>query len=291
MRKWIVTLVILFALSSVFPTSAAARQVYVALGDSLAAGQTPYREIDQGYTDLIAGELARSGQLALFSKDLAFPGFTAEQVLNSIETEEAQNLVSQASLITVSAGANDLLRIVNANPEQGTLAFQQVQVDFALNQARISVETLLKKLEELAPQANVLVVGYYFAYPHVADFQKEGTSKQLDRLNQILEQSARKYGATYVDVTERMNTDLKAFVPNPADVHPVQEGYRQMANSVLQELNPGYIIEPYEMPAPNPMSFEEIQAAQEEQQQTESGDQASLPGQPNLALAQPIPYI
>lgn len=291
MRKWIVTLVILFALSSVFPASAAARQVYVALGDSLAAGQTPYREIDQGYTDLVAGELARSGQLALFSKDLAFPGFTAEQVLNSIETEEAQNLVSQASLITVSAGANDLLRIVNANPEQGTLAFQQVQVDFALNQARISVETLLKKLEELAPQANVLVVGYYFAYPHVADFQKEGTSKQLDRLNQILEQSARKYGATYVDVTERMNTDLKAFVPNPADVHPVQEGYRQMANSVLQELNPGYIIEPYEMPAPNPMSFEEIQAAQEEQQQTESDDQASLPGQPNLALAKPIPYI
>ena len=291
MRKWIVTLVILFALSSVFPASAAARQVYVALGDSLAAGQTPYREIDQGYTDLVAGELARSGQLALFSKDLAFPGFTAEQVLNSIETEEAQNLVSQASLITVSAGANDLLRIVNANPEQGTLAFQQVQVDFALNQARISVETLLKKLEELAPQANVLVVGYYFAYPHVADFQKEGTSKQLDRLNQILEQSARKYGATYVDVTERMNTDLKAFVPNPADVHPVQEGYRQMANSVLQELNPGYIIEPYEMPAPNPMSFEEIQAAQEEQQQTESDDQASLPEQPNLALAQPIPYI
>lgn len=291
MRKWIVTLVILFALSSVFPASAAARQVYVALGDSLAAGQTPYREIDQGYTDLVAGELARSGQLALFSKDLAFPGFTAEQVLNSIETEEAQNLVSQASLITVSAGANDLLRIVNANPEQGTLAFQQVQVDFALNQARISVETLLKKLEELAPQANVLVVGYYFAYPHVADFQKEGTSKQLDRLNQILEQSARKYGATYVDVTERMNTDLKAFVPNPADVHPVQEGYRQMANSVLQELNPGYIIEPYEMPAPNPMSFEEIQAAQEVQQQSESDDQVSLPGQPNLALAQPIPYI
>ena len=291
MRKWIVTLVILFALSSVFPASAAARQVYVALGDSLAAGQTPYREIDQGYTDLVAGELARSGQLALFSKDLAFPGFTAEQVLNSIETEEAQNLVSQASLITVSAGANDLLRIVNANPDQGTLAFQQVQVDFALNQARISVETLLKKLEELAPQANVLVVGYYFAYPHVADFQKEGTSKQLDRLNQILEQSARKYGATYVDVTERMNTDLKAFVPNPADVHPVQEGYRQMANSVLQELNPGYIIEPYEMPAPNPMSFEEIQAAQEEQQQSESDDQVSLPGQPNLALAQPIPYI
>ena len=291
MRKWIVTLVVLFAFSSVFPASASARQVYVALGDSLAAGQTPYREIDQGYTDLVAGELARSGQLALFSKDLAFPGFTAEQVLNSIETEEAQQLVSQASLITVSAGANDLLRIVNANPEQGTLAFQQVQVDFALNQARISVESLLEKLEELAPQANVLVVGYYFAYPHVADFQKEGTSKQLDRLNQILKQTAAENGATYVDVTERMNTNLKAFVPNPADVHPVQEGYRQMANSVLQELNPGYVIEPYEMPAPNPMSFEEIQAAQEEQQQAETNDQASVPGQPNLALAQPIPYI
>ena len=39
---------------------------YIALGDSLAAGQTPNREIDTGYSDLIAQESARIQTLAFY---------------------------------------------------------------------------------------------------------------------------------------------------------------------------------------------------------------------------------
>ncbi|WP_342526166.1 SGNH/GDSL hydrolase family protein [Chryseomicrobium sp. FSL W7-1435] len=293
MKKWIMAIVSTALITVSLPAYANAQQVYVALGDSIAAGQTPYRQIDQGYTDLIAGELARNGQLALFSKDLAFPGFTAEQVLESIQSDEAQDLVKQATLITISAGANDLLRIVNANPDQGTLAYQQLQADFSLNQARKSIDTLLQELQQLAPQAEIYLVGYYFAYPHVAEFQKRGTEKELNRLNQILEQTAEKYGANFVSVEDRMNTELKAYVPNPADVHPVQEGYRQIANSFFDEYNSNLRVEPFEMPQPNPLTFEEIQAAGEQQtdeQPDQREDQASTLSTNGLALAHFIPY-
>lgn len=106
-------LFITFWVSSAF----AQTESYVAIGDSLAAGQTPYKEIDVGYSDLIAMKLSSIGQLSFYTKELAFPGFTTADVLERIRTEEAQNLLANATLITVSAGgANDLLRLVQVNP-------------------------------------------------------------------------------------------------------------------------------------------------------------------------------
>lgn len=287
MKKVLQLLVTSFLLI-LLPVQASAREFYVALGDSLAAGQTPYQQIDQGYTDLVAAELARSGNLSMFSKNLAFPGFTTKQVLESIQTDEAKELLKQSTLITISAGANDLLRVVSSDPERGTLSYQQKTADLALNQARISLEQLLEELQTLAPNAKVYVVGYYFAYPHAAEFQKQGTAKELERLNQVLKVTADQYGAVYVSVKERMNTNLTGFIPNPADVHPTQEGYRQMANSVLYKYNQRLTIEPYEMPVPNPLTFEEIQQMQDE---VEEIDQASLTSKNAWALASPLPLI
>lgn len=286
--KKVIQLVLISFLLIYLPAQAAAREFYVALGDSLAAGQTPYQQIDQGYTDLVAAELARSGNLSMFSKNLAFPGFTTKQVLESIQTDEAKELLKQSTLITISAGANDLLRVVSSDPERGTLSYQQKTADLALNQARISLEQLLEELQTLAPNAKVYVVGYYFAYPHAAEFQKQGTAKELERLNQVLKVTADQYGAVYVSVKERMNTNLTGFIPNPADVHPTQEGYRQMANSVLYKYNQRLTIEPYEMPVPNPLTFEEIQQMQDEVEET---DQASHTSKNAWALASPLPLI
>lgn len=286
MKKVFQVLVIaMFFLS--LPLQAGAREFYVALGDSIAAGQTPYQQIDQGYTDLIAGELARSGNLGFFSKELAFPGFTAKQVHESIQSDEAKELLKNSTLITISAGANDLLRVVTSNPDQGTLAYQQRTADLALNEARKSLEKLLSELQTVAPNAKVYVVGYYFAYPHVADFQKQGTAKELNRLNELLKRTAETYRATFVSVDSKMNKALTKYVPSPQDVHPNQEGYRQIANAVLATFPQPRVIESYEMPLPNPISFEEIQ----QQQQTErSNDQASHQRN-EWALAHIIPMI
>ena len=51
------TLIILFVSFGSITVDAKGSEVYIALGDSLAAGQTPNRAIDTGYTDLIAQKL------------------------------------------------------------------------------------------------------------------------------------------------------------------------------------------------------------------------------------------
>ncbi|MBD8016624.1 MULTISPECIES: SGNH/GDSL hydrolase family protein [Planococcus] len=275
---------------------------YIAIGDSLAAGQTPEREIDAGYADMIAQELSRNQPMAFYSKNLAFPGFTTADVLDSIQSDEAKSVLASANLITVSAGANDLLRLVQDDPAQGSLTFQQIQADFALNEARKNMELILAELTELSPNADVYVMGYYFAYPHVRDSQKSGTAKQLDRLNEILERSAEKAGATFVSVDQSFGDEAVEKIPNAADVHPNAAGYQAMANAFFDEYQATWTVEDFELPPPNPLTFEQIMEAEEqdgdggqEEEGSETEETAQRPSNHSptgyLALREAMPFI
>lgn len=259
-RLWSLIGVTILAMTCWASSAFAQTESYIAIGDSLAAGQTPYQEIDAGYSDLIAMKLSSMGQLSFYTKELAFPGSTTADVLERIQSEESQHLLENATLITVSAGANDLLRLVKVNPTAGTLAFSQLQTDTTLNLARKNMITILDELNESAPKAKIFVMGYYFAYPNVHPTQKKGTNEQLVKLNTILQQQAEDAGAVYVDVYDRFGLDAINYLPNSADVHPNFEGYRQMANAFLQSYSGSndLTISSSELPKPNPLSFEEI---------------------------------
>ncbi|MEG0261312.1 MAG: SGNH/GDSL hydrolase family protein [Lysinibacillus sp.] len=258
---------------------AAQAENYITIGDSLAAGQTPYQEIDAGYSDMIAMRLGMTGQLAYYTKQLAFPGFTTAEVLERVQSEEAQELLANATLITISAGANDLLRLVQVNPSAGTLSFSQVQADYALNIARKNMVAILDELKVRAPKADIYVLGYYFAYPNVHASQKKGTNEQLVKLNTILQQQANMAGAQYVNVYDAFGLEATTYLPNTSDVHPNFQGYRQMANAFLKSYSgsDALAISEAELPKPNPKTFAEILAMEnEEREEVATTEQPSV---------------
>ena len=248
-----------------YSSTVSAKEVYVALGDSLAAGQTPYAEIDAGYTDFIAMQLMRSGQLQSFTKQLAFPGYTVEDVLERVQTEEAQQLLQNATLITISAGANNLLPLVSHNPQQGTISFSQLTANFALNKARKDYMELLQLINKLAPNADVYVMGYYFPYVSVHEEQLVGVTEQLDVLNEILANVASAHDAKFINVS--FGEEASRYLPNVEDVHPNMEGYMVMANAFLQERGIKQ-LNATQLPEPNPLTFEQILQMQQQQKPT-----------------------
>lgn len=287
-RIFMSIIILLLALPAHSLAQTNAPEVYIALGDSIAAGQTPNREIDTGYTDLIAMRLQQQGQLAFYTKQLAFPGYTVDDVLKRVQSEEAAPLLSKATLITISAGANDLLRIVQANMNAGTLSYSQLTTDYALNNARKKMQKLLEELKTRAPLAKVYVVGYFFAYPYAHDTQKDGTKGQLELLNAILKQEAERAGATYVSVYEDFGLEATNYLPNPFDVHPNIEGYRIIANAFLKSYygSSMFAISSKELPAPNPLSFEQLLKRQQVQPKTESADRTAQVSSKKLLLQQ-----
>ncbi|WP_419959677.1 SGNH/GDSL hydrolase family protein [Psychrobacillus sp. BM2] len=258
MNKWLCTLIILFVSFGSITVEAKGSEVYIALGDSLAAGQTPNRAIDTGYTDLIAQKLTKTGQLAFYSKALAFPGYTSADVLTKVQTDEAKEMLKNATLVTISAGANDLLQMVQVNPTSGSIAYQQIPANFALNNVRKNIVQIIKEVQATAPKAKIYVMGYYFAYPHARASQKEGIKKELDRLHTILKTQSEVNGATYVSVEETFGVNATTLLPNPADVHPTMEGYRVMANAFFSQYNNRLVVSQNELPVPNPLTFERI---------------------------------
>jgi lysophospholipase L1-like esterase len=204
---------------------------YVAIGDSLAAGQTPYAEIGDGYADMIAEKLDGKGQLDRFTKDLAVPGFTADDVLQQLESEEAHAMMEPANLITISAGANDLLRLVQVEPADGTVWFNEEQVQGELDSVQKNMVAILAELEKQAPDADVYVMGYYFPFPHLQENQKRELEEQLDRLNEMLKNTAEQEGAFFVPIEEAFGEDATDKLPSATDIHPNSEGYKAMADA------------------------------------------------------------
>lgn len=248
---------------------------YIALGDSLAAGQTPNREIDFGYSDFIAQEISRNQSLAFYSKDLSFPGFTTQDVIERVQSEEAEPLLANANVITISAGANDLLRLIQVDAKSGSISFQQIPADYSLNKARKNMTVLLAELKKVAPNAEIFVMGYYFAYPHVRESQKVGATKQVDKLNKILANVAKESGVYYVPVDQAFGQSAKDKIPNPTDVHPNAEGYRTMANSFFDVYSDGsFQVTANEVPVGNPLTFEKIMSRRDNE--TKTNDESAI---------------
>ncbi|HEY9576560.1 MAG TPA: GDSL-type esterase/lipase family protein [Pseudobacillus sp.] len=250
---------------------------YVALGDSLAAGQTPHKEIGASYTDLIAFALQQTGQLSSFSKQLAFPGYSTGQVLEQLKKKKAQTLVRRADLITISVGANDMLPLIQNDPVRGMISYEAIPVAFALNGVRKNYIKIFEEIRKINQQADIYVMGYYFAYPHAKKEQKPSVAGQLTLLNKIIEQEAKRAGAHFVPVSSRFGENARSLIPNPADVHPAPRGYLEMANSFVEVYAPGSPPIPKsvlsQLPAPVPFSqLKKKQPDRLESKETSSGE-------------------
>lgn len=260
----------LLCLSFFFGTQAvhAAGLNYTAIGDSLAAGQTPNREIGAGYADMIAMSI----QTEAYSKELAVPGYTVDQVIKQVESDAGKRAIQNADLITISAGGNDLLPLIQNDPSRGKLTFNAITAAFALNRVREGYAVLLHQVKEVNPDAAVYAMGYYFPYPHVFDQYKPAALEQLHMLNSIIKQEAESAGAVFVPVADRFGKNAVEYLPNPGDVHPGPAGYLEMANAFLNVYAPGSPEMPKSVldQLPEPVPLADLRKAAAAEQEAES---------------------
>jgi len=214
---------------------------YVALGDSLAAGQTPYQTIGLGYTDLIADSFEHS-QPTKFTKAFAVPGYTSKDVLydiinnRTIGENSIQNVIREAHVLTLTVGANDLLKEATIDPENGTVEIDPDKVPVILATLEENLSSILKEIQELNPNVMVYVSDYYFPFIYLPDNQQQELRPILSALNNTIEKVSVGQGVFFVSLST-VDTIFElspiTFVPNPLDIHPSIAGYRMIANAFL----------------------------------------------------------
>ncbi|MGC5327136.1 SGNH/GDSL hydrolase family protein [Brevibacillus sp. SYSU BS000544] len=252
--KIIVSLTLIWAL--VFATSVFAKQEqreevdYLALGNSLAAGVTPYNELGKGYTDFLAERIERIGYLAHWDKRYAVPGYTTTNVLDDIKNDVKKDTdsskdekgirenIRDAEIITLDAGANDLLKQIKILPD-GTVNADPAVVQQVLTQIGSNLTFISREIHELNDDVSLYIMGYYNPYSYLPEEQQKQLKPILDLLNKTIQKVAKNEKATFVPTADAIAEDFEKYLPNPLNIHLSEEGYEVVAdlfwNYVIKE--------------------------------------------------------
>ena len=240
---------------------------YIALGDSVAFGETDFAHNpsygDRGYVSQMANSLAGAnggvrpnvvnlgvdgetstsffgGGQALAPQNLNYPSAATSQNTLLISQIAAQQAAGHPiGAVTISLGANDLFAAVGtANFFAMSPAQQQSTILGVMSTVQNNYTAILTELHSLAPNAAVTVVGYYNPYPAVPGnplTPLAGPAVQL--LNAVIAGEAAAFGAKFVDTytafqgKEAQLTHI-TDAPSGTNVHPNAAGYAAIANAI-----------------------------------------------------------
>ncbi|WP_101841993.1 GDSL-type esterase/lipase family protein [Halobacillus sp. Marseille-P3879] len=206
---------------------------YVALGDSLAAGITPYNESGTGYPDYFVERL-RQSQYTVDYSNFAFPGDTSTDLTFVLNKDRVQADIEEAEFVTINIGANDLLKLLNLETQEYP---SESEVFTALSTLGQNLNDVLTTIEELNPQAKVYIMGYYNPFPYQPQELQPQLESLLDSLNQVIESATDRFGHTYVPTEELIERKYKTYLPNPSNIHLSEAGYQEIAKEFWKKLD------------------------------------------------------
>ncbi len=277
----VASLALLLALTAC-PPQAAQAQTYVAVGDSLAYGfmdsvATPVGTAGaSGYAQPYAAFLSASGKTVSLV-NLGIVGETTDSLLHNSAGNSALNsnysaaspisqynllsadLTPSVSNVTVQIGGNDILGLAS-NPAfadaflDGDMVTVQTDLAATLATVKANYDTLLTRINALAPGADVQALGYYGPYAFLPpaspaspynDYLRTVSAPLEQGLNDVIAQEAALHHDQFVDLAapfaahgneydKYVLTDESlptALGPVPND-HPTALGYALIAQQL-----------------------------------------------------------
>jgi lysophospholipase L1-like esterase len=200
--------------------STGAGGLYVALGDSLAAGYQPGgAELrDTAYPALTATRIGARGA-ALTLENLGCSGETTTSLVKGgkcdfaagSQLDQAEKLLKandDVALVTIDIGGNDLLRCVRGGARIDTAC-----VTAGVGTVKKNLPTILKRLKAAAgPDVPVLVLGYYNPWLAAKALDQpvkgvDAAAKAYTALSTAIESAAKSSGTTFVGLDQAFSTN------------------------------------------------------------------------------------
>ncbi|ASN03981.1 SGNH/GDSL hydrolase family protein [Virgibacillus necropolis] len=203
----------------------------VAIGDSLTQGVGDETG-DGGYVGMLEDALNSTEETIVEFENYGKRGRRTDQLLKYLEDPKVATSISDANIVLITIGANDILQVVKEN-------FTNITID-DFKEARVGYEDRLKKIFEkiysLNPNAEVYFLGFYDPFGRYFPEVKE-LGVIVQNWNQTGKAITEKYNnATYIptiDLFDDRGVDL--FWKD--NFHPNYKGYHRIAERVLEFLH------------------------------------------------------
>lgn len=218
---------------------------YIALGDSLAHGMNEVGIIGLGYADFVAQTLQQDGFITSYNKGFAYSGYTTKNVLEDIQNDvekpvtgfgyqsdkvKLRTSIKEAEIITLTAGANDLIPILKEFQSTGINAAAMLK---ASQGAIKNIATILEEIKKINPNAQVYVMGYYNSFPYYSEDLQKQFKMLLTVMNTTIKTTVEKAGAIFVPTYDIVAKDVPSYLPNPENIHLSEAGYLAVANEAF----------------------------------------------------------
>lgn len=201
---------------------------YVSLGDSLAAGQTPYGEMGFGYADFLKERMEQS-QYEVDFTNFGVSGYTSFHLLRDVLLDvNVRNEIQSADMVTLDIGANDVLGVLKFNPSQAANV-----IDSVAN----NLNVILATIDELNPKVDVYVMGYYNPFVYLPLAQQAQLMPLMNGLNKSIEEVSRLNGDVFVPTAEVIAEDSTSYLPNHENIHLSLQGYEVIAKEFWKALD------------------------------------------------------
>lgn len=241
-KKLLISILVFLSIFVIYILNNDKKMNYVALGDSLAAGQNPYGQIGYGYTDYIANYLSRNQLLKTYTKGFAESGDKINDLLEDIKTNKTiqvddkiinlKSTLRESDLVTISIGANDF--IANFNLTSLLTDLKEVNFIQKVDEIEEPLDEVLKEVRKYAKK-EVVVLGYYNPLPRMTTSFQEEIDELFQYADDMYQDICDKYHMQYLSMYQSFKNH-NDYLPNPLDIHPNTKGYEVMSNQVIDYL-------------------------------------------------------
>lgn len=145
-----------------------------------------------------------------------------------------QDMIDDAELITLDAGANDLLKQIKVSDTGVSL--DPAKVPVVLEQVKKNTSAILREIKKQNSRAKVYVMGYYNSFPYIPKEQQEQLIPILDMLNNVIADEAKRARAKFVPTADAIDEDFRTYLPNPQNIHLSEAGYQVVADEFWKEM-------------------------------------------------------
>lgn len=208
---------------------------YVALGDSLSNGKSPYGNNNYGFTNYISDYLEEFNILNNFNSTFISNEYRINDIYNAIKFNDKniKRLLRESDLVTITIGINDLFYDVNTDNMDVVLKNNR-ELNIKLNEIIYNYNNLLKEIRKYAKK-DIIIIGYYNPFPYITNYKKEIDRLMID-FNNKCRNIAIENNIHYIDIFDIFDNNYK-YLPNPFDMHPNNYGYKAIFDKIKTQLD------------------------------------------------------
>lgn len=208
------------------------KYTYLALGDALAKGHTPFDTYSTSYVDYVYDSLKSKYQDITMNKDYIDEDLRIKDLTSLItntknESNYLPRLIKESSIITISLGSEELFSKIrsnnNINNKQNYIFIDDMFKD---------LEILLKEIKKLT-KSPIYIIGYYSPIS-ISENNKEGITALFDYIDKKF-YDLETDNVHYVDINEGFINN-SSYLPRTNNAFPSLEGYSYIANRITEKI-------------------------------------------------------